>query len=86
LRDMVREASTSPIQRTTPRLAPRRRGAYRSGDMKESRRVKRISVLVILTILVLGVVGGLVYLGLNPPNPVAKQVEKVLPNDKFQTH
>jgi hypothetical protein len=25
-------------------------------------------------------------LGLNPPNPVAKQVEKVLPNDKFQTH
>jgi uncharacterized membrane protein len=54
--------------------------------MKESRRVKRISVLVILTILVLGVVGGLVYLGLNPPNPVAKQVEKVLPNDKFQTH
>jgi hypothetical protein len=54
--------------------------------MKESRRVKRISVLVILTILVLGVVGGLVYLGLNPPSPVAKQVEKVLPNDKFQTH
>jgi hypothetical protein len=43
-------------------------------------------LLIILVLLVLGVVAGLGYLGLNPPNPVSKPVEKVLPNDKFQAH
>ena len=41
-------------------------------------------LLIVLAIVILGVVGGLVYLGLNPPNPVSKPVEKTLPNDKFQ--
>jgi hypothetical protein len=53
--------------------------------MKESRRV-RIRVLLILMILVFALVGGLIVLGLNPPSPAPKAVEKVLPNDKFQTH
>jgi len=41
-------------------------------------------LLIVLAILVLAVVGGLAYLGLNPPSPASKQVEKTLPNDKFQ--
>jgi hypothetical protein len=41
-------------------------------------------LLIVLAILVLGAVGGLVYLGLNPPSPASKPVEKTLPNDKFQ--
>ncbi len=44
----------------------------------------RARVLIILTILILAVVGGLAYLGWNPPTPAPKPVEKVLPNDKFQ--
>jgi uncharacterized membrane protein YesL len=46
----------------------------------------RVRVLIIVMILVLATVGGLVVLGLNPPTPAPKAVEKVLPNDKFQTH
>ena len=30
--------------------------------------------------------GGVVYLGMFPPNPPPHAVEKTLPNDKFQTH
>jgi uncharacterized membrane protein len=41
-------------------------------------------LLIVLVIVLLALVGGLGYLGLNPPNPTAKQVEKTLPNDKFQ--
>ena len=41
-------------------------------------------LLIVLAILVLAALGGLAYLGLNPPNPVSKPVEKTLPNDKFQ--
>jgi hypothetical protein len=45
----------------------------------------RVRILLIgLAILVLVVAGGLAYLGLNPPNPVPKPIEKTLPNDKFQ--
>ena len=41
-------------------------------------------LLIVLAIVVLGLLGGLAYLGLNPPNPVSKPIEKTLPNDKFQ--
>ena len=41
-------------------------------------------LLIVLAIVILGAVGGLAYLGLNPPNPVSKPVEKTLSNDKFQ--
>ena len=41
-------------------------------------------LLIIPLVLILAVVAGLVYLGLNPPSPAPKPVEKVLPNDKFQ--
>jgi hypothetical protein len=41
-------------------------------------------LLIVLAILVLAAVGGLAYLGQNPPSPVSKPVEKTLPNDKFQ--
>lgn len=43
-------------------------------------------LLIVLAIFVLAAVGGLAYLGLNPPNPASKPVEKTLPNDKFQAH
>jgi hypothetical protein len=43
-------------------------------------------LLIVLAIVLLALVGGLGYLGLNPPNPQPKPVEKVLPNDKFQAH
>lgn len=43
-------------------------------------------LLIVLAAVVVAAVAGLVFLGMNPPNPVAKQVEKVLPNDKFQSH
>lgn len=43
-------------------------------------------LLMAVVIVVLALVAGLGYLGLNPPNPVSKPVEKVLPNDKFQAH
>jgi hypothetical protein len=46
--------------------------------------VKGRILLIGLAILVLAVAAGLVYLGLNPPTPVPKPVEKTLPNDKFQ--
>lgn len=41
-------------------------------------------LLIVLAIVIVAAVAGLGYLGLNPPNPVAKPVQKVLPNDKFQ--
>jgi hypothetical protein len=41
-------------------------------------------LLIVLAILLLAIVGGLGYLGLNPPNPTPKPVEKTIPNDKFQ--
>jgi hypothetical protein len=41
-------------------------------------------LLIVLAIVILVALGGLAYVGLNPPNPVSKPVEKTLPNDKFQ--
>jgi hypothetical protein len=42
-----------------------------------------------LIVLIVGLVlvgAAVVVLGTFPPNPSQHQVEKVLPNDKFQTH
>ena len=53
------------------------------------RSVAEPMIRVFLFVLALGVVlaaGGVVYLGLFPPNPPPHAVEKTLPNDKFQTH
>jgi hypothetical protein len=43
-------------------------------------------LLIVLVVLVLAAAGGLVFLGLNPPTPASKPIEKVIPNDKFQAH
>ncbi len=43
-------------------------------------------LLIVLAIVILGAVGGLAYLGLNPPTPASKPIEKTIPNDKFQAH
>jgi hypothetical protein len=45
----------------------------------------RIFLFVVLAgVVVLGAT--VVFLGAYPPNPTPKSVEKVLPNDKFQSH
>lgn len=44
------------------------------------------ALLIVLLILVLAVVAGVGYLGVNPPNPAPKQIDKTIPNDKFQAH
>ena len=44
-------------------------------------------IVVLLGLVAVGVVllaGGVVYLGLFPPNPAPHAVEKTLPNDRFQ--
>ena len=41
-------------------------------------------LVIVLVVLLAALLGGLVYLGMNPPNPKSTPVEKVLPNDKFQ--
>jgi hypothetical protein len=45
----------------------------------------RIFVAVVGAGLII-IVGGALILGAFPPNPQPKQVERVLPNDKFTTH
>ncbi len=62
------------IQRATPVRAIR----------GESRHVRGRGLLILLAVLVLVAVAGVAWLGLNPPGPVPKPVEKVIPNDKFQ--
>jgi uncharacterized protein involved in outer membrane biogenesis len=42
--------------------------------------------LIVLVVGLLLVGAAVVVLGTFPPNPAQHQVEKVLPNDKFQTH
>jgi len=71
---MVRKASTSFIKRTTP---------VRFSD-EGVRRVRGRVLVIVLVVLLAALLGGLVYLGMNPPNPKSTPVEKVLPNDKFQ--
>ncbi len=41
-------------------------------------------LLIIPLILLLALLAGLGYLGLNPPDPATKPIERTLPNDKFQ--
>ena len=41
-------------------------------------------LLIVIVVLAVAAVAGLGYLGLNPPEPAAKPVQKLLPNDKFQ--
>jgi hypothetical protein len=40
--------------------------------------------LIVLLILLLVTLAGVGYLGLNPPTPASRPVERVLPNDRFQ--
>ncbi len=46
----------------------------------------RSILLIILLVLLLGALGGFVYLGLFPPHPHLHSVDRTLPNDQFQTH
>jgi hypothetical protein len=48
--------------------------------------VKARALLIVLVVIVVAVVGVVAYLGLNPPNPAPVQINKTLPNDKFQAH
>ncbi len=48
--------------------------------------MKARALLIVLAIIVVAVVGVVAYLGLNPPTPSPKPIEKTIPNDKFQTH
>jgi hypothetical protein len=41
-------------------------------------------IVLVAGLLLVGV--AVVLLGSFPPNPTEHQIEKVLPNDKFQTH
>ena len=41
-------------------------------------------VVIVAGLIALGV--GVLMLGAYPPNPTPHPVEKVLPNDKFQSH
>jgi hypothetical protein len=84
LRVMIHKASTCAVHRATPGRPSGPGLEMPLSDIEELCRV-RVRVLIIVVILVLAVVGGLVVLGLNPPTPAPKAVEKVLPNDKFQT-
>ena len=46
----------------------------------------RSSTLILLILGLIAVLVGLFYLGEFPPQPHTKQVEKVLPNERFQPH
>jgi hypothetical protein len=46
----------------------------------------RSSLLIVLLLGLLAIAGGLAYLGAFPPQPHVQQIQKVLPNEKFQTH
>ena len=46
----------------------------------------RIALLVILVVVLVGGIGGFVYLGLYPPHPRVHSVDRTLNNDQFQTH
>ena len=42
--------------------------------------------LIILAAGLIATIAGLAYLGEFPPAPHVQTIEKVLPNDKFQSH
>ena len=47
--------------------------------------MRRVFLLVVLLGLVVIVIGG-VALGMFPPGPRTEQVQRTLPNDRFQPH
>ena len=75
LRVMAGKASTTTVARATPV-----RACHGSAH-----RVRGRGLLIILLVLLLVAVTGIAYLGLYPPNPAPKAVQKVVPNEKFQT-
>ena len=46
--------------------------------------VRIFLIVVAAGLIILGAT--VVFLGMYPPNPTPKSVERVLPNDKFQSH
>ena len=42
-------------------------------------------LFAVLALVVVVVLGGIVVLGAFPPQPRTEQIQRVLPNDKFQT-
>ena len=61
----------------------------RTGQAKVQESVSQSMFRIFLIVLAAGVVilaAATVFLGENPPRPVSHPVEKVLPNDKFQSH
>lgn len=48
--------------------------------------MKARALLIVLVIFVVALVAGVGYLGLNPPSPAPKPIEKTIPNEKFQVH
>jgi hypothetical protein len=61
----------------------------RTGQAKVQESVNESMIRIFLIVLAAGVVilaAATVFLGENPPGPVSHPVEKVLPNDKFQSH
>jgi hypothetical protein len=65
--------------RPTPR--PRKAAATRVG-----RHIMARVFLIVCAAFLAGLVVGMVYLGAFPPSPHVQTVEKVLPNDHFQTN
>ncbi len=45
--------------------------------------MSRVILLIVAIVLVLGL-GGMVFLGAFPPGAKTEQVQRVLPNDRFQ--
>lgn len=46
--------------------------------------MKLRALLTVVLVLLLVLLAGVVWLGLNPPEPPRKPIERTLPNDKFQ--
>ena len=46
----------------------------------------RYVFLIILVVVLVGGIGGFVYVGLYPPHPRVHSVDHTLNNDQFQTH
>ncbi len=76
LRVMAMKASTPPRTRATP--VPRRR------EHTSQTMIRIFLIVVAVGLMLLG--GIVVWLGAYPPVPHSQPIEKVLPNDKFQSH
>jgi hypothetical protein len=73
---MMPKASTTAEGQATA-VAPRIRSL-------DHRMIRIFLIVVVAGLVLLGV--GVLMLGAFPPNPHPQTVEKVLPNDKFQSH